>query len=83
MVGQEIKWEWTDSTVEMIPFGLLAGFYGEKEIRITKLAEDGFCFRSVEKFCSLEKSFHLCFYDLKQGRYREIPVMPAAWRTEQ
>lgn len=83
MVEQEIKWEWTDSTVEMIPFGLLAGFYGEKEIRITKLAEDGFCFRSVEKFCSLEKSFHLCFYDLKQGRYREIPVMPAAWRTEQ
>ena len=83
MVEQEIKWEWTDSTVEMIPFGLLAGFYGEKEIRITKLAEDGFCFRSVEKFCSLEKSFRLCFYDLKQGRYREIPVMPAAWRTEQ
>ena len=33
MVEQEIKWEWTDSTVEMIPFGLLAGFYGEKEIR--------------------------------------------------
>ena len=83
MVEQEIKWEWTDSTVEMIPFGLLAGFYGEKEIRITKLAEDGFYFRSVEKFCSLEKSFRLCFYDLKQGRYREIPVMPAAWRTEQ
>ena len=78
MVEQEIKWEWTDSTVEMIPFGLLAGFYGEKEIRITKLAEDGFCFRSVEKFCSLEKSFRLCFYDLKQGRSRR---MTAAWQS--
>ena len=42
---RDITWEWTDSAVEMIPFGLLAGFYGEKEIRITKLAEEGFCFR--------------------------------------
>ena len=50
MVEQEIKWEWTDSTVEMIPFGLLAGFYGEKEIRITKLAEDGFAFEVWRSF---------------------------------
>ena len=31
--------------IPMIPFGLLAGFMGEKEIRITELAEEGFCFR--------------------------------------
>lgn len=72
----------TDSAVEMIPFGLLTGFYGKKEIRITKLAEEGFCFRSAEKFCGLEKSFRFCFYDLRQSRYREIPVIPVAWRTE-
>ena len=64
MVEREINWEWTDSAVEMIPFGLLTGFYGKKEIRITKLAEEGFCFRSAEKFCGLEKSFRFCFYDL-------------------
>ena len=69
--------------MEMIPFGLLTGFYGKKEIRITKLAEEGFCFRSAEKFCGLEKSFRFCFYDLRQSRYREIPVIPVAWRTEQ
>ena len=83
MVEREINWEWTDSVVEMIPFGLLTGFYGKKEIRITKLAEEGFCFRSAEKFCGLEKSFRFCFYDLRQSRYREIPVIPVAWRTEQ
>ena len=35
-------WDWINSAVEMIPFGLLAGFYGEKEVRITKLAEEGY-----------------------------------------
>ena len=44
---KDTTWEWTDSAVEMIPFGLLAGFYGEKEIRITKLAEEGFFFRTA------------------------------------
>ena len=42
-------WNWTESAVEMIPFALLAGFYKEKEIRITKLSEEGFCFRTVQK----------------------------------
>ena len=31
----------------------------------------------------MEKSFRFCFYDLRQSRYREIPVIPVAWRTEQ
>ena len=31
--------------VSMIPFGLLAGFAGDREIRITKLDETGFGFR--------------------------------------
>ena len=77
---QDTIWEWTDSAVEMIPFGLLAGFYGEKEIRITKLAEEGFCFRTVSEIPRLQEKLRLCFYDLNQNRYQEIPVTPDAWR---
>lgn len=81
---RDITWEWTDSAVEMIPFGLLAGFYGEKEIRITKLAEEGFCFRlcAASEITKLQEKLKLCFYDMKQNRYQEIAVMPAAWRVE-
>ena len=77
---KDTTWEWTDSAVEMIPFGLLAGFYGEKEIRITKLAEGGFCFRTVSEIPRLQEKLRLCFYDLNQNRYQEIPVTPDAWR---
>ena len=77
---QDTTWEWTDSAVEMIPFGLLAGFYREKEIRITKLAEEGFCFRTVSEIPRLQEKLRLCFYDLNQNRYQEIPVTPDAWR---
>lgn len=79
---EETNWKWTGSAVEMIPFGLLAGFYGEKEIRITKLAEEGFCFRTVSEIPQLQEKLRLCFYDLKQNRYQEIPVTPAAWQVE-
>lgn len=77
---KDTTWEWTDSAVEMIPFGLLAGFYGEKEIRITKLAEEGFCFRTVSEIPRLQEKLRLCFYDLNQNRYQEIPVTQDAWR---
>ena len=77
---KDTTWEWTDRAVEMIPFGLLAGFYGEKEIRITKLAEEGFCFRTVSEIPRLQEKLRLCFYDLNQNRYQEIPVTPDAWR---
>ncbi len=57
-------WEWTKRAVEMIPFGLLAGFYGKKEIRITKLAEEGFCFRlcTASEITKLQEKLKLCFY---------------------
>lgn len=35
--------------VSMLPFGLIAGFAGEKEIRIIEIAENGFTFRIAEK----------------------------------
>ena len=81
MVEREINWEWTDSAVEMIPFGLLAGFYGEKEIRITKLAEEGFCFRTASDIPKLQETLRLCFYDIKQDRYQEIAVAGVIWRV--
>ncbi len=81
---RDITWEWINSAVEMIPFGLLAGFYGEKEIRITKLAEEGFCFRvcAASEIPELREKLRLCFYDMKQNRYQEIAVTPDAWRVE-
>ena len=35
-------------SVEMIPFGLLAGFVDEKEVRITEISTESFCFRVRE-----------------------------------
>ena len=63
------------NSVPMIPFGLLAGFAGQKEIRITELAENGFCFRTAknpENQKEKIKSFRICFYDDGISDYREV-----------
>ena len=80
----ESMWAWLDSAVEMIPFGLLAGFCGEKEIRITKIAEEGFCFRlcAASEIAELQEKLRLCFYNLKRDRYQELEVTPDAWKLE-
>ena len=46
----------------MIPFGLVAGFADGQEIRITELAEHGFCFRTLDEIREV-KRFRICFYD--------------------
>ena len=46
----------------MIPFGLVAGFADGQEIRITELAEHGFCFRTLDEIREV-KNFRICFYD--------------------
>ena len=81
---RNITCDWINSAVEMIPFGLLAGFYGEKEVRITKLAEEGFCFRVsvASEILKLQESLRLCFYNMKQSRHQEIAVTPDAWKVE-
>ena len=57
--------------VSMIPFGLVAGSADGQEIRITELAENGFCFRTVDEIGKAEK-FRVCFYDgLKCGEIIE------------
>lgn len=48
--------------VSMIPFGLVAGSADGQEIRITELAENGFCFRTVDEIGKVGK-FRVCFYD--------------------
>lgn len=57
--------------IDMIPFGLLAGFMDEKEIRITKLAENGFEFRLVQEPGNIGQ-FRICFYDDMKSAYHEI-----------
>ena len=73
-------WNWTESAVEMIPFALLAGFYKEKEIRITKLSEEGFCFRTLQKIEKIDTDFVLSFYDMERDQYDEKTVSPECWR---
>ena len=57
----------------MIPFGLLAGFADDKEIRITELAENGFQFRTARESKNIGK-FRICFYDDKDSTYHETSV---------
>lgn len=61
------------SGISMIPFGLLAGFADEEEIRVTELAEEGFCFRMLEPVGHISR-FRLCFYDMASSEYHEISV---------
>ena len=60
--------------VSMIPFGLLAGFADQNEIRIIELAENGFRFRMAKNQKNIEKTerFRICFYDGEISDYREI-----------
>lgn len=80
---QQRTWDWLDGAVEMIPFGLLAVFYGEKEIRITKLAEEGFCFRVAGVLSDMRETLQVCFYDLKRSSYQEIFVRADTWIVEE
>lgn len=60
--------------VSMIPFGLLAGVVGGREVRITEIDESGFCFRTIEENISDSEALKMCFYDIKNGCYRELEI---------
>lgn len=64
--------------ISMIPFGLLAGFMGEKEIRITELAEEGFRFRlpgkTERKKSENSTIFKVCCYDMESAEYQETVI---------
>ena len=57
----------------MLPFGLVAGFAGEKEIRIIELAENGFTFRTAEKIADPEL-FRVCFYHYPKLEYEQVEL---------
>lgn len=59
--------------VSMLPFGLVAGFAGEKEIRIIELAENGFTFRTAEKIADPEL-FRVCFYHYLKLEYEQVEL---------
>lgn len=70
--------------VSMIPFGLLAGFIGEKEVRITELDENSFYFRVWKKSIQCMESLpflKVCFYDLENGKYNEIGISKYRWQV--
>ena len=60
--------------VSMIPFGLLAGFAGEKEVRIIGLDESGFEFRVRKGTLLNEGKFTLCFWNIETAEYDEINI---------
>ena len=57
----------------MLPFGLIAGFAGEKEIRIIEIAENGFIFRTAEKIADPEL-FRVCFYHYPKLEYEQVEL---------
>ena len=59
--------------VSMLPFGLIAGFAGEKEIRIIEIAENGFIFRTAEKIADPEL-FRVCFYHYPKLEYEQVEL---------
>ena len=67
--------------VSMLPFGLVAGFAGEKEIRITELADNGFVFRTAEKIADPEL-FRVCFYHYPNLKYEQVELHSYAYTLE-
>ena len=64
--------------IPMLPYGLLSAVMQEssgnrKEIQITELAEEGFCFRTVEDVSFPEK-FEVCFYDMEKAEYGTVVI---------
>ena len=68
--------------ISMIPFGLLAGFADDKEIRLIELAENGFKFRLQQEIADVGQ-FRICFYNSNDSAYREIQVKEFCIQKEQ
>ena len=64
--------------IAMLPYGLLSAVMQEnsgnrKEIQITEVAEEGFCFRTVSGTVSPQK-WKLCFYDIEKAEYCTVDI---------
>ena len=58
----------------MLPFGLIAGFAGEKEIRIIELAENGFNLPHSRKNKQTPELFRVCFYHYPKLEYEQVEL---------
>ena len=69
--------EW--AFIPMIPFGLLAGYWGTMEVRITGLAEEGFRIRLAHPASEAQKQevLELAFYDYDTASYHRLIIHDA------
>lgn len=71
------QWPW----ISMLPFGILAGYWGDKEVRITAISEYGFQTRFAAPATDEQKNapWELAFYDQKTASYQRILLRDATF----
>ena len=74
------QWPW----ISMLPFGILAGYWGDKEVRITAISEYGFQTRLATPATAEQKNapWELAFYDQKTASYQRILLRDATLLQE-
>lgn len=74
------QWPW----ISMLPFGILAGYWGKREVRITAISEYGFQTRLAVPATAEQKNapWELAFYDQKTASYQRILLRDATLLQE-
>lgn len=74
------QWPW----ISMLPFGILAGYWGKREVRITAISEYGFQTRLTAPATAEQKNapWELAFYDQKTASYQRILLRDATLLQE-
>lgn len=74
------QWPW----ISMLPFGILAGYWGDKEVRITAISEYGFQTRLAAPATVEQKNapWELAFFDQKTASYQRILLRDATFLQE-
>lgn len=74
------QWPW----ISMLPFGILAGYWGKREVRITAISEYGFQTRLATPATAEQKNapWELAFYDQKTVAYQRILLRDATFLKE-
>lgn len=74
------QWPW----ISMLPFGILAGYWGKREVRITAISEYGFQTRLATPATAEQKNapWELAFYDQKTAAYQRILLRDAIFLKE-
>ena len=74
------QWPW----ISMLPFGILAGYWGDKEVRITAISEYGFQTRLAAPAMAEQKNapWERALYDQKTASYQRILLRDATFLQE-